>query len=173
MSFTQWIIIDDTPLTNYPLDLTYSVIKPEFNNREICYIVNIIANEPLKVKSVVEIYKALEDVLYELKKVEKIESGTCIYTIYDLKEGIKFVPDIKMLSVGLNYVKKIEKYNDVKLNGAVAIVDGNNNSYSRLAYAANFFARNLHIRIATSYEEAYNFIKKYSKTEEIRKLSFV
>ena len=92
---------------------------------------------------------------------------------YDLKEGIKFVPDIKMLSVGLNYVKKIEKYNDVKLNGAVAIVDGNNNSYSRLAYAANFFARNLHIRIATSYEEAYNFIKKYSKTEEIRKLSFV
>jgi len=91
------------------------------------------------------------------------KDNSFIYTICDLKLGLSFIPDLRMVNNALYVWERVQKEKNIKLSGIVGIL--NFRSIIRLEKLLNliiFLVKSNNIAIVSSYNEAFMQIEEFA-----------
>ncbi|MEP7103299.1 MAG: hypothetical protein ABI721_01145 [Candidatus Dojkabacteria bacterium] len=147
-------------LKDSKFNIVYKIFFLKYNpiSDKNIYIAHIINYDILKVTNLPFCLDAQDKCIQLLLDEEKniTKENTIIYTFFDLKKGIRVLPDIKIFSLGENKKKTIEQEGKVLLGGMVLIVpEGFLRKYKNsVVSVSKFFNPATNIDVVGSYDEA-------------------
>jgi hypothetical protein len=155
-------------LEGAPINIVYSINFYKYHplSDKNVYVVVVTSYDAVKITNIKYIYDAQEEAIKHLlsndKKIDS--SNSVVFTIYDFKKGLRFMPDLRTISRGVNFKANIEKDFNITLGGIIVVLGnfGVKKYKKLLIQLAKIFTNIGNLDVVDSIEESYMSMEKFS-----------
>jgi len=146
----------------YNFLLKYSVFL-----KKNVYIAHITVSDQLSLSNLFQIFRANKKAIEVLKESDLLitKSNSIVFSIYELKEGFKFIFDRRIFEKIIKNKEEVENAFNIKLGGMIFVIDKEHSSkhVKDITKLCKFFKVDYLIFTTNSLEQALIKIKKISK----------